>query len=309
MRSAQRPEPRASRKIGMPVGLTVLVTALAAATVVVQSTTPAVAVSPSTSREQLVSAVENYRAMASSVPNSLRSTATVITVPNIRPGTKPHDVVLSAACVAAVAPVEVMIHSMPSGANLDPGQLKVLNHVLRAAPHVCSGAEYRNWQYEDLLPWMRMPVASLGRASTYASSRAEAESNAINAFVNEKAYYAVHLGFTANGKALDPALPWASEVAKGRVVVSVGCEAVAGSPASLEASGCHGRPPQVVVVRARASEGSGCYSIVSDRSIAAPASTATWFNVAGTCTSELPAARPRNGRASEHWGPGWYDML
>ncbi len=86
--------------------------------------------------------------------------ATAPTVPVIEPGTKPHDVPLSAACAQAIVPAEELIHSMHSGGILDPDQDRTLNAVLRTAPSVCSAYEYRNWQYQDLLPWMRMPVGT-----------------------------------------------------------------------------------------------------------------------------------------------------
>ncbi len=102
-------------------------------------------------------------APAAAMTPTAGGTSAPVTVPVIEPGTRPHDVPLTLACANAVAPVEAMIHGMPSGAILSAAQVKVLNEVLRSAPEVCSPVEYRNWQYEDLLPWMRMPV---GRHST-----------------------------------------------------------------------------------------------------------------------------------------------
>jgi hypothetical protein len=48
-----------------------------------------------------------------------------------------------------------MIVTMHSGALLSPADLKILNTVLRTAPRLCTITEYRNWQYKELLPWMR----------------------------------------------------------------------------------------------------------------------------------------------------------
>jgi hypothetical protein len=63
-----------------------------------------------------------------------------------------------------------MIHTMHSGAILTPAETATLNRVLAAAPKACStaaeiksgriGSQYTQWQYKDLLPWMRLPVHS-----------------------------------------------------------------------------------------------------------------------------------------------------
>lgn len=154
------------------------------------------------------------------------------------------------------------------------------------------------------------PIAGTFSPAGSSAYQATAEANVVNAFTDEMGYYASSSGFTANGEALDPVLPWSPEVAKGRVAVSVGCDTVAGVPATFEARDCHGRPPQVVVLRALASDGSACYSIVADQSRAGPGAVATtWYNFAGSCASKLPAGPPRTGRARNHFGPDWYQTF
>jgi hypothetical protein len=134
--------------------------------------------------------------------------------------------------------------------------------------------------------------------------RAQAQADAINAFTDEMAYYVTNSGFTADGEALDPSLPWSGKVSKGDVTVSVGCDRVIGRPATMKASGCHGRAPQVVALRSLAQDGSACYSIVVDE---AGNSSTTWYNVGARCPVTLPSAPPKAGSASAHEGAGWYE--
>jgi hypothetical protein len=99
-------------------------------------------------------------------PDAAKKTSAT-SVPVIKAGTKPHDVSLTVACTQAIAPVEAMIHGMHSGAVRTPAENKVLNRALLVAPRACStsaeiskgqvSAQYRAWQYQDLLPWMQMP--------------------------------------------------------------------------------------------------------------------------------------------------------
>jgi hypothetical protein len=110
------------------------------------------------------------------------------TVAIIKPGTKPHNVDLNKACAKAVAPVEAMIHSMHSGAVRTPAENKILNKVLLTAPKACStaaeirkgqvSAQYRAWQYQDLLPWMQMPpthqVVAAAHSTTSTQPKAKA---------------------------------------------------------------------------------------------------------------------------------------
>ena len=72
--------------------------------------------------------------------------------------------------------------------------------------------------------------------------QAEAEADAINAFVAEMSNYAVNSGFTSNGKALDPIIPWSGVVSRGHVALLLGCDMAAGRPATMKAGDCHGRP-------------------------------------------------------------------
>jgi hypothetical protein len=88
-----------------------------------------------------------------------RSTAP--TVPVIKPGTKPVQVALTAGCAKAVAPADKMIRTMHSGAVLTAAETRSLNRVLSAGPKACAAAEYSEWQYKYLLPWMRMPPTSM----------------------------------------------------------------------------------------------------------------------------------------------------
>jgi hypothetical protein len=59
-----------------------------------------------------------------------------------------------------------MVSTMHSGALLNTAELAILNRVLQVGPKDCSAIEYRNWQYDELLPWMRMPPAGTQPAPT-----------------------------------------------------------------------------------------------------------------------------------------------
>jgi hypothetical protein len=155
-----------------------------------------------------------------------------------------------------------------------------------------------------------LPGSAAGSSEASSALQAEAEADAINAFTVEMAYYATSSGFSANGKALNPLVPWSGVVSKGHVELLLGCDTVAGSPATMRASACHGRAPQVVALHSLAQDGSVCYSIVADESgTSARRSSNTWYNVGARCPTALPFGPAKAGSAASHAGAGWYETF
>jgi len=140
--------------------------------------------------------------------------------------------------------------------------------------------------------------------------QAEAEADAINAFVEEMSYYAVNSAFTSNAKALDPLVPWSRVVSRGHVALLLGCDTAVGRPATMKVDACHGRTPQVVAVRSLAQDASACYTIVADESgTPASRSSNTWYNVGARCPTALPFGPAKAGSAASHEGTGWYEAF
>ncbi|HXW79037.1 MAG TPA: hypothetical protein VEJ84_06035 [Acidimicrobiales bacterium] len=126
----------------------------------------------------------------------------------------------------------------------------------------------------------------------------------MNALSSEVAFYATHVGYSASGRGVAPALPWSQSIEAGHVALHVGCDKVPDDPRTFSpGTSCPSGEPQALLLQSEEARGGDCFSVFSDQTGVSPA---VWYNFGGACQVPLPSGAPLASAASRNKGPSWY---